>query len=289
MLKDGLYEQVINDKLDTELAECTDKLSTTASIDKAEASKVLSKYLTEVVEKGLDMNKPYIICHMVTSIDGKVTGDFLSRPECEKATEIYYEINRNYKADGFICGRETMQESFAGKEDAPRYKYKNVDVPSGDFIGDKNAKFFAVSFDKHGHIGWKSNYIKDEDPGYDNAHIIEIVEGDAVSTLSLAYFRDIGISYIGADTMGPNIPLALQKLKENFGINKLLLEGGSAINSSFLGAGVIDELSLVVAPVTANHADKSLFEYSKITDFELKEVKQYDGGVVWMNYKKAEK
>lgn len=55
------------------------------------------------------MNRPYIICHMVTSIDGKVTGDFLSRPECEKATEIYYKINRNYKADGFICGRETMQ------------------------------------------------------------------------------------------------------------------------------------------------------------------------------------
>ena len=54
MLKDGLYEQIINIKLDTELAECTDKLSTTASIDKAEASKVLSKYLTEVVEKGLD-------------------------------------------------------------------------------------------------------------------------------------------------------------------------------------------------------------------------------------------
>lgn len=54
MLKDGLYEQVINNKLDTELAECTDKLSTTVSIDKAEASKVLSKYLTEVVEKGLD-------------------------------------------------------------------------------------------------------------------------------------------------------------------------------------------------------------------------------------------
>ena len=49
MLKDGLYEQVINNKLDTELAGYTDKLSKTASIDKAEASKVLSKYLTEVL------------------------------------------------------------------------------------------------------------------------------------------------------------------------------------------------------------------------------------------------
>ncbi len=229
------------------------------------------------------MNRPHIICHMVTSIDGKVTGEFLSRQECEKPTEIYYEVNRNYKADGFICGRETMQESFAGKEDTPLYKYKNVEVPSSDFIGDKNAKFFAVSFDRHGHIGWKSNYIKDEDSGYDNAHIIEVVEGDAVSAISLAYFRDIGISYIGADTEGENIPLALQKLKENFGINKLLLEGGSAINASFLRAGVVDELSLVVAPVIANKADKLLFEYSSITDFKLKEIKQYDD-VVWMNY-----
>jgi len=53
MLKDGLYEQVINHSLDTELAT-TDKLSQTAPIDSAEASKVLSKYIAEVVEKGLD-------------------------------------------------------------------------------------------------------------------------------------------------------------------------------------------------------------------------------------------
>lgn len=43
------------------------------------------------------MNRPYIICHMVTSLDGKVTGDFLFKPECEGATEIYYDINRKLK------------------------------------------------------------------------------------------------------------------------------------------------------------------------------------------------
>lgn len=53
MLKDGLYEQIINKSLDAELAT-TDKLSTTAPIDSAEASKVLAKYIAEVVEKGLD-------------------------------------------------------------------------------------------------------------------------------------------------------------------------------------------------------------------------------------------
>ena len=46
------------------------------------------------------MNRPHIICQMVTSIDGKVTGEFLSRPECEKATDIYYELNREYNKNG---------------------------------------------------------------------------------------------------------------------------------------------------------------------------------------------
>ena len=53
MLKDGLYEQIINKSLDAELAT-TDKPSKTAPIDKAEASKVLAQYLADVVQRGLD-------------------------------------------------------------------------------------------------------------------------------------------------------------------------------------------------------------------------------------------
>lgn len=53
MLHDGLYEQIINNSLEKEL-DSTDKLSTTAPIDSAEAAKVLAKYVAEVVEKGLD-------------------------------------------------------------------------------------------------------------------------------------------------------------------------------------------------------------------------------------------
>lgn len=52
MLQDGLYEQIINKGLDTALS-ASDKLSQTAPIDSAEASKVLAKYVSEVVEKGL--------------------------------------------------------------------------------------------------------------------------------------------------------------------------------------------------------------------------------------------
>lgn len=54
MLKEGLYERIINKGLEAKLAGATNKLIKTAPIDSAEASKVLAKYITEVVEKGLD-------------------------------------------------------------------------------------------------------------------------------------------------------------------------------------------------------------------------------------------
>ena len=60
------------------------------------------------------MMRPYVICHMTTSIDGKVTGSFLGREECVPATEEYYRLNREILAEAFACGRVTMEESFTG-------------------------------------------------------------------------------------------------------------------------------------------------------------------------------
>ena len=50
----GLYEQVINQQLQSELAEIPEARKSVAPIDKAEASKVLAQYLADVVQKGLD-------------------------------------------------------------------------------------------------------------------------------------------------------------------------------------------------------------------------------------------
>ncbi len=49
---------------------------------------------------------------------------------------------------------------------------------------------------------------------------------------------------------------------------------------------VVDELSLIVAPVIADTEDKPLFMKSTLSAFKLSEVKQLDGGAVWLNYKR---
>ncbi len=54
MLKPGLYEQVVNSQLGSELSQISETRKALAPIDKAEASKVLAQYLADVVQKGLD-------------------------------------------------------------------------------------------------------------------------------------------------------------------------------------------------------------------------------------------
>ena len=54
MLPSGLYEQVINTALNRELSAIPGERKCVAPIDRAEASRVLSQYLAEVIQKGLD-------------------------------------------------------------------------------------------------------------------------------------------------------------------------------------------------------------------------------------------
>ena len=233
------------------------------------------------------MPRAYIICHMVTSIDGKVTGDFLSRSECEAATDVYYELNREYNrkgANGFICGRVTMESSFTGGWYPDLTEYPLIESKD-DFIPDNLSGFYAVSFDPKGKLGWKSNKIIDEDPGYSNAQIIEVLTTQADGRY-LGYLQAMEIPYIFAGETEIDVRIATAKLYSLTGISSLLLEGGSIVNGYFERAGVIDELSLVIAPMIAYAEDKPLFMSSTVSDFELKEIKKYKSSVIWLNYKR---
>lgn len=54
MLSPGLYEQIINQALNSELSEIPEACKSITPIDRAEASKVLAQYLADVVQKGME-------------------------------------------------------------------------------------------------------------------------------------------------------------------------------------------------------------------------------------------
>ena len=229
--------------------------------------------------------RPYVICHMTTSIDGKVTGSFLGRKECIPATEEYYRLNREIPAEAFACGRVTMEESFTGGWYPDLSEFETVKLNREDYIANSHALRYAVAFDRKGRLGWKTPKIEDDDPGYGGAHIVEVLLED-VDDAYLAYLQSIGVSYLFAGQSEMDLELALEKLWNYFSIQHLLLEGGSEINGAFERAGLISELSLVQASVIADADSKPLFQQSSLEDYILKEAKIVSDCVLYLRYLK---
>ena len=230
--------------------------------------------------------RPYIICHMVTSIDGKVTGKFLENKKIEHLIDEYYKIHSELNGNAFACGKNTFLEGFVKDNKVDFSKFKDEKVNKNeDYIYEKisDFNFYAVCFDRKGSLCWQSNSLKDDLPGYNNSHVIEVMT-ENVKEEYLAFLRSIGVSYIICGKDDIDLDVCLEKLRLKFGIKVLLLEGGSLINGSFMKAGVIDEISLVQVPINAEKDDKPLFYEGHIESYSLKIAKPLKNGV-YMLYK----
>ena len=233
------------------------------------------------------MDRPYIICHMSTFLDGKITGSYMETPEAESAFEEYERINQFYHPQAWINGRVTIDEKFSFYE-KPELPENAAMIPHDDYIAVRNAENYIAAADPSGRLGWKQNYV--EYAGRPKADVIEILT-EQVSNAYLAFLKEKEISYIFAGTDVIDFTLAVKKLKSLFGIEKLKLSGGGILNWSFAQAGLIDELSLIIAPVADGATDTpTLFERSKKlpshapVGFHLKSVETAKGGCVWLRY-----
>lgn len=229
------------------------------------------------------MDRPYVICLMAISLDGKATGGFLQDEAAAPATGLYYDINRADAAQAFACGRVTMEESFTGGWQPDLAPYETAAPEPGDHIAATKARRFAVCFDRLGRLGWQAAHIEDSDPGYGGAHIIEVLT-EAAPPARRAYLQSIGASYILAGERDTDLPLALRKLRSLFGISRMLLEGGPKLNGAFEREGLIDELSLVCMPLAAEAGGKPLFANGARTRYTLLATRTH-GDCLHLRYK----
>lgn len=102
MLPEGLYEQVISKALDKKLSEDNGIKYDAAPIDNAEAPSILSKYIAEIVEKGLmqvqgdDISGQLSLANKIISAITEVTGDeeFDGSSVEEKAQQLLAVVNK---------------------------------------------------------------------------------------------------------------------------------------------------------------------------------------------------
>ncbi len=236
------------------------------------------------------MNRPYIFCHMLTSLDGKIMGNYMQTPEGSVAGEVFDAIafgkDPYYKHQGWLSGRVTTDDNFTFYE-KPALDENAPMVPAGDFVAKSDAPSYYVSVDPSGKLGWKSSTLTYCEV---DAHVLEVLTEKA-SNAYKAFLRKLGISYIIAGKQTLDYALALDKLKRLFGIETLMLGGGGILNWSFIQAGMCDEISLVIAPSADGSAKtQTLFmareglTEDKPVGFDLISIEVKAGGTLWLRY-----
>lgn len=233
------------------------------------------------------MDRPYVVCHMLTSVDGKIDGAYMNIPECGGALKEYENLRSRYECQAALYGTTTMKGGYCAGI-APKFFEDRITDTGKDYVGSFQGKNFIVSLDPKGELGWESPDI--EKKNRPKAHVIEALTAQAADGYT-AYLRRIGISYVFAGDTEIDCVLLLRKLKKLFGIERLMIAGGGYTNWSFLQAGCIDELSLVIAPIAdGNTTSVSIFERAGFLPncgpvaLTLKGVERTEDGSVWLRY-----
>jgi 2,5-diamino-6-(ribosylamino)-4(3H)-pyrimidinone 5'-phosphate reductase len=226
--------------------------------------------------------RPYVICHMCTTIDGKVLGDRWGKlPGPKDGATLFETTAASFGIGAWLVGTTTMKE-FAGR---------NVKLPRAgrriarrDHIADRKARRLAIGADAKGVLRFQENEV-------DGDHVVLLVT-ERVSDNYLAHLQSAGVSYLVCGKKEIDLRVALRKLGKAFRLRKLMLQGGGKFNGGMLHAGLVDEISHVIVPVADGGVGVSSFfdipgdpPRKAAATLRLLSRKQLPGGVTWQRYR----
>lgn len=236
------------------------------------------------------MDRPYVFCHMMVSMNGKIMGRYMDTQEGTEAGDVFDELifgeTRAWDMDGDILGRVTTDDNFTLYA-KPAVDAAAPEVPAGDFHAPHDpSPYTYISIDPEGRLGWKSNTAD----YHGKAHVLEVLTGKASNGYK-AFLRSRNISYMIAGDEKLDLALMLGKLKKDWHMKTVKLGGGGVLNWSFIQAGLVDEVSIVMtAAADGNRKTQTLFDAKEgLTDdspveFTLKDVRKMGRNTVWLRY-----
>lgn len=222
------------------------------------------------------MKKPYIICHMMTSVDGRID---CAMTEHLPGVQEYYDTLDALDAPSRVSGRVTAQLEMS----LPGSFTEETPTPLGKEAFQKaaDANGYEIVVDTHGTLLWEDQ-TNEERP-------LLILTSSQVSTAYLDYLNSRHISWIACGDTAVDLTRACEILAEQFGVLRMAVVGGGHINAAFLAANLLDEVSILIGSGIDGRASMpAVFDGLPIdrpvTALKLSSVKTYDSGAVWLRY-----
>ena len=214
---------------------------------------------------------------MLMSLDGRIV---TTNWQMSKDGRAEYEATgASFNADAWMCGRVTMA-AFA-KGDGAFSGHHHPAIQKIDYLAPGKHASFAIAIDAAGKLNWQTNEIGGD-------HVVAVLT-EKVSTDYLAALQSHEVSYLFAGRDEIDLSFLLDKLASKLQIKTLLLEGGGNINGSMLRAGLIDELSILVAPITdGSSGTPTLFDTLEAAPirarWKLRATERHSDDIIWLRY-----
>lgn len=184
--------------------------------------------------------KPHVICLMLSSVDGRLHASrWTTSPDGTRNdwSTLYEEYQDTLNVDGWLVGRTTMAEMSKGQA----HPVSEGDAPARPIHRSATGQGpFAIAVDTSGAL----HFVK---PAIHGNHVVVVLGAD-VPDDHLRELAADGVSYVVSAEAAIDLTAMLETLAQAFGIRRLALEGGAAINGSFFAAGLVDELQVIVGP-----------------------------------------
>lgn len=222
------------------------------------------------------MNKPYLVCHMMTSVDGRID---CAMTEHLPGVQEYYDTLDALNAPTRISGRVTAQLEMA----LPGTFHSDSTTPLGQeaFSQAVRADGYEVVVDTHGTLLWN-------DTAHDERPLL-ILTSEQVSREYLSYLDSRHISWIACGKDHVDLARACELLADAFSVQRAAVVGGGHVNAGFLAAGLLDEVSILIgAGIDGRGGMSAVFDglpmERDVTPLTLVSVQQYGSGAVWLRY-----
>jgi riboflavin biosynthesis pyrimidine reductase len=224
--------------------------------------------------------KPHVACIVSASIDGRTLMSRY-RPDPTPVRGLFERVHDEIGCDAWVIGRGTGQE-YSKRESYPAQTSETF--PREHWFARRDAKTYGVVLDGRGKVAFGRSDIGG-DP-------IVAVLTKSVSDAHLAGLRSEGVSYIFAGETELDLHLVLDILSRELGVKRVLVEGGGTTNGSFLRAGLIEEIHLVLCPtVDGTKGAPSAFDGAEgearapLRSMTLESTKPLDDGALWLRYR----
>ncbi len=223
--------------------------------------------------------KPYIIVHMMASVDGRIDCPMVDQLSADE----YYIALDSFGLCSKLSGRVTAALECSSVK-------RGNTVPAGGFAIRQESVFCAQQSDEYtiiadtcGKLRWASNEA--------DGHPLLCIVSEKVTDEYLEHLRELGISWIATGEDRINLSRAMDILGEQFGIKQLAIVGGGHICGGFLEAGLVDEVSVMIAPgIDGRQGQTAVFDGiinrgCKPYRLKLTSVKQWESDVIWLRYR----